>query len=417
MDHKEFQLRREKLFSKMIEQSFFIAFSGHPIKSSQDATYPFYVNQNFYYLTGIEQENCVLIMLKTETMVATYLFIDAIDETRTRWDGKKLDLETAKQVSGIQDVLLKSMYQVRLDEILAEKQTFGKVHTLYLDLEKDLVVDKNLKTTHHIKDTLIAHHPTLLVLDLYPSIVQLRMIKSPAEIDAIRRSIQGTAAGIQALMRYIKPGLHEYNLEALFLYAIKDYGNLSLSFPSIIASGKNAVILHYPNPKDKISDGVLVLCDVGASYNHYRGDITRTIPSNRQFNPLQKQIYRIVLEANNMVIKLAKPGLSILDLQAATIKFLAEACVKEGLIKSIDEIGQVYYHNVSHHLGLDTHDPISRDIPLQPGCVITVEPGLYFKDLGIGVRIEDDILITEHGAENLSQDIPKTIEALEKLIV
>ncbi len=415
MDNSEFQARREKLFSKMIEQSFLIVFSGHPIKSSNDATYPFYVNQNFYYLTGIEQENCMLIMLKTETMVRTYLFIDPIDDTRTRWDGKKLDLETAKKLSGIQDVLLKSMYQVRIEEIVSEKQTFGKVHTLYLDLEKDLVVDKNLKTTQQVKDTMLAQYPSIKVLDVYPTLVQLRMIKSAYEVDAIRRSIQGTAAGLQALMRYIKPGLYEYNLEALFLYAIKDYGNLSLSFPSIIASGKNAVILHYPNPKDKISDGVLVLCDVGASVDHYRGDITRTIPANRQFNSLQKQIYRIVLEANIMVINMAKPGLTILDLQAATLKFLAETCVKEGLIKASEDIGQVYYHNVSHHLGLDTHDPISRDIPLQPGCVITVEPGLYFKDLGIGVRIEDDILITETGADNLSKDIPKTIEALENL--
>ncbi|MFZ9703892.1 MAG: M24 family metallopeptidase, partial [Bacilli bacterium] len=190
-------------------------------------------------------------------------------------------------------------------------------------------------------------------------------------------------------------------------------GNMGLAFDTIIASGKNAVVLHYPNPKDKIIDGALVLCDLGASTQQYRGDITRTYPANRKFNPLQKQIYEIVLKANQMIIQMAKPGLRIVDLQQAALKFLADAAVKEGLIKTPEDIGQLYYHNIGHHLGLDTHDPISRELPLEPGCVITVEPGLYIKELGIGVRIEDNILITEKGCENLSIDIPKSVEELE----
>jgi Xaa-Pro aminopeptidase len=239
------------------------------------------------------------------------------------------------------------------------------------------------------------------------------MIKSPKEVEAIRVAIKGTAYGLQSIRKHLKPGLFEHQIEGLFQYAIKEYANMGLAFDTIIASGKNAIVLHYPNPKDKIADGALVLCDLGATNGQYRGDITRTYPANKKFNPLQKQIYETVLKANQLIIQMAKPGLKIVDLQQACLKFLAEAALKEGWIKTAEDIGKIYYHNVSHHLGLDTHDPIARDIPLEPGCVITVEPGLYIKELGIGIRIEDNILITEKGCENLSIDIPKTIEEIE----
>jgi len=413
MDAKEFNLRREKVFQYIMEQSIFILYSGGLIKSSADATYPFFVNKNFYYLTGIEQENSILVMLKTPTTVKTYLFIDEIDETKTRWVGKKLDVETATKVSGIHDIFMMSMFDTRLKEMLLDTNGFGKVTHAYFDLEKNIVIDGHLKTTERIADDLKKLYPTLTIDNAYPLITRLRMIKSPKEVEAIRVAIKGTAYGLQSIRKHLKPGLFEHQIEGLFQYAIKEYANMGLAFDTIIASGKNAIVLHYPNPKDKIADGALVLCDLGATNGQYRGDITRTYPANKKFNPLQKQVYETVLKANQLIIQMAKPGLKIVDLQQACLTFLAESAVKEGWIKTVEDIGKIYYHNVGHHLGLDTHDPIARDVALEPGCVITVEPGLYIKELGIGIRIEDNILITEKGCENLSIDIPKSIEEIE----
>jgi Xaa-Pro aminopeptidase len=413
MDSKEYSIRREKVFQQIMEQSIFILFSGGLIKSSADATFPFVVNKNFYYLTGIEQENSLLVMLKTPTTVKTYLFIDEIDETKTRWIGKKLDIESATKVSGIHDIFMMSMFETRLKEMLLDTNGFGKVTHAYFDLEKNILVDHQLKTTERVADEFKKQFPGLTIDNAYPMLTKLRMIKSAKEVEAIRLAIKGTSYGLQSIRKHLKPGLFEHQVEGLFQYAIKEYGNMGLAFDTIIASGKNAIILHYPNPKDKIADGALVLCDLGATNGQYRGDITRTYPANKKFNPLQKQIYETVLKANQLIIQMAKPGLKIVDLQQACLKFLAEEAFKEGWIKSTEDIGKIYYHNVSHHLGLDTHDPIARDIPLEPGCVITVEPGLYIKELGIGIRIEDNVLITEKGCENLSIDIPKTIEEIE----
>ena len=413
MDAKEFNLRREKIFQQVMEQSIFILYSGGLIKSSADATYPFVVNKNFYYLTGIEQENSILVMLKTPTTVKTYLFIDEIDETKTRWVGKKLDVETATKVSGIHDIFMMSMFDTRLKEMLLDSNGFGKVTHAYFDLEKNIVIDGQLRTPERISDDLKKLYPTLTIDNAYPLVTRLRMIKSPKEVEAIRVAIKGTAYGLQSIRKHLKPGLFEHQIEGLFQYAIKEYANMGLAFDTIIASGKNAIVLHYPNPKDKIADGALVLCDLGATNGQYRGDITRTYPANKKFNPLQKQVYETVLKANQLIIQMAKPGLKIVDLQQACLKFLAEAAVKEGWIKTAEDIGKIYYHNVGHHLGLDTHDPIGRDVALEPGCVITVEPGLYIKELGIGIRIEDNILITDKGCENLSVDIPKSIEEIE----
>jgi Xaa-Pro aminopeptidase len=352
-------------------------------------------------------------MLKTPTTVKTYLFIDEIDETKTRWIGKKLDIESATKTSGIHDIFMMSMFETRLKEMLLDTNGFGKVTHAYFDLEKNIVVDSQLKTTERVADEFKKQYPSLTIDNAYPMLTKLRMVKSAKEVEAIRIAIKGTNYGLQSIRKHLKPGLFEHQLEGLFQYAIKEYGNMGLAFDTIIASGKNAIILHYPNPKDKIVDGALVLCDLGATNGQYRGDITRTYPANKKFNPLQKQVYETVLKANQLIIQMAKPGLKIVDLQQACLKFLADAALKEGWIKSTEDIGKIYYHNVSHHLGLDTHDPIARDIPLEPGCVITVEPGLYIKELGIGVRIEDNVLITEKGCENLSIDIPKTIEEIE----
>ena len=183
-----------------------------------------------------------------------------------------------------------------------------------------------------------------------------------------------------------------------------------------MAAGKNATCLHYPSQMDRLKATDLVLFDLGYSVDGYSGDISRTYPISGKFNDLQRQIYSVVLLCNKAVIEYAKPGLTLMDLQNYCVDFIKNELLRTSLLKEEDDIKQVYYHSVSHHLGLDTHDISDRNLPLQPGNVITVEPGLYFAKYGIGIRIEDDILISENGCEVLSRSIKKEIDEIEDLL-
>lgn len=266
------------------------------------------------------------------------------------------------------------------------------------------------------KEELLEKYPHLTIENIYHQIIALRMVKSPLEIAAIRRAISFTNTGLKAMLTQLKPEMYEYQATALFEYVIFDRHYSKPAFATIAASGKNATILHYPTPNDKMKDGQLLLLDLGATHDFYRADISRTYPVNGTFNPLQRAIYQIVLDCNKAVIDLIKPGLTLFDLQKFTIDFLTERLLDEGLLQNKDEISKYYYHSVSHHLGLDTHDPADRQKPLAPGNVITVEPGLYFHEYGIGVRIEDDVLVTEKGSENLSKAIIKEVKDIEKAL-
>ena len=414
MQTSELIERRKILTSRLESHSLTLIFSGVPFKKSADAEYPFVVNQHFFYLTGVTQEHCALLLIKTPQVEKVILFVDAVDPNKTRWVGHRLSISEATLISGIQEILFMDQLDSKMHEILKVPTQYGRINDIYLDFEKNLIVGPSYQTAEKIKQEYSLSYPALKWLDVYPLIVKQRMVKSNAEVDALKRAIVITKQGLDAVYETVRPGIYEYQLEALFAYRIGDLEHASLSFETIIASGKNAIVLHYPDAKSLIQEGVLVLCDLGAKYDGYSADITRTYPASKVFNPLQKQIYDIVLGANKMLLKLAKPGIKLIDLQNATIEYMAERCVQEGLIKTKENIKDVYYHNCSHHLGLDTHDPAQRELPLVPGNVITIEPGLYFKDFGIGVRIEDDALITEQGCINLSESIKKEIADIEK---
>lgn len=414
MQTSELIERRKILTSRLESHSLTLIFSGVPFKKSADAEYPFVVNQHFFYLTGVTQEHCALLLIKTPQVEKVILFVDAVDPNKTRWVGHRLSISEATVISGIQEILFMDQLDSKMHEILKVPTQYGRINDIYLDFEKNLIIGPSYQTAEKIKQEYSLSYPALKWLDVYPLIVKQRMVKSNAEVDALKRAIVITKQGLDAVYETVRPGIYEYQLEALFAYRIGDLEHASLSFETIIASGKNAIVLHYPDAKSLIQEGVLVLCDLGAKYDGYSADITRTYPASKVFNPLQKQIYDIVLGANKMLLKLAKPGIKLIDLQNATIEYMAERCVQEGLIKTKENIKDVYYHNCSHHLGLDTHDPAQRELPLVPGNVITIEPGLYFKEFGIGVRIEDDALITEQGCINLSESIKKEIADIEK---
>lgn len=399
----------------MAEDSLAIVFSGVSKKCSADEDYPFEVNRNFYYLTGIEQDDSVLLLVNTLGERRTYLLIPPFDPVKEKWYGRRITMPEASAASGIQNVMLNSSLTAKVNSILSTME-YGSITTVYLDLERELKIAEET-TTNDYRKTLQLSYPFLKIVDIYPEIVHLRMVKSPAEIEEFRKAIATTKLGIQAVMAKVKPGVYEYELANEFLHVINDdSGYQGLSFPTIMASGIHSTCLHYPTPLDKVKPGDVVLMDLGSRHDYYCADISRTVPSSGKFEGEARTIYEIVLACNKAVAKYAKPGLTLADLQAYTKEFLASECLEKGLIEKKEDITKYYFHSVSHHIGLDTHDPgdtKEKSTPLVSGNVISDEPGLYFAEKAIGVRIEDDLLITENGCEVLSSEIIKEIADIE----
>lgn len=413
---KEIVQRREKLYQFLDDNSVMILYAGVAKKKSADEDYEFCVNRNFFYLTNIRQEGSILFVAKQDGIIKEYLFVSEYDELKEKWTGKRLTADEARNLSGIDNVMYLNTFESELDLILKKKDSaFGRISTIYFDLEPENIID-GFKTIEQTKDILLINYPWLEAKDVYSKIISLRMVKSKDEVAELKEAINKTSIGLKNILKKIRPGLYEYQLSSLFYYTVQDYDFSELSFPTICASGVNATCLHYPTPKAKIKDGDLVLFDLGCENNLYCGDISRTYPANGKFTELQKKIYSIVLDCNKLIIDTIKPGITLRELNNIATSFMAKECVKAGLISNESEIRKYYFHSIGHHLGLDCHDPSDHEMSLVPGNVITDEPGLYFKELGIGVRIEDDILVTDDGSYCLSGSIIKEIDDIEKAL-
>lgn len=412
MNKNFYRLNRQNLISSLpYEKCMVVLSSGYEINRSADENYEFQVNNNFYYLTGIKQPNVHLIMLKENDRHIEILYIDEYDELYEKWMGHRLTYIEASDISGIyrSNVSYISNYEDDLLEFIEEYKV------VYLDLET------NRNTNHNsfglaLKDQLIVENKGLDIQDIYENIIVLRTSKHPLEVKEIQKAVETTRKGIECLMENVEPDMYEYQLEAFYDFMIKTDGNKPTAFKTIAAGGVNATTLHYTANNTKLKDGDLVLFDLGCKSNGYCSDITRTFPVNGKFSPLQKKIYNIVLKANKTICKVAKAGMTLRELQEICKEVLAEECLKAKLIENKEEISKYYFHGVSHTLGLDTHDPCLRNQPLPVNAVITNEPGLYFAKYNIGVRIEDDLLLKEDKAINLSKNIIKSVSAIEKFM-
>ncbi len=407
--NKEFYIgNRQKLLDRMKEDSLAVFFSGRSLHRSADDFYPFLVNRNFYYLTGLEEENITLVMMKKGGKVEECCFIDRPDPLLEKWVDKKYTQEEAREISGIQDMDWSDGFEDALTKIL----NGYSFENIYLDLELASWNGQAQKGSEFAQE-ILKRFPYLNIQNAYPILRDLRTIKEPGEVQRIKKAIEITHLGIQRLMEVLKPGMKEYQAEAYFDFEIKHAGARDHAFETIAASGVNATILHYVGKQDTIGEDELVLFDLGADYKHYCADITRTLPASGKFTPRQRTLYDIVLKAGEEVIRAMKPGLHFSDLNNIAKRTLTQGCMEIGLIQKEEEISKYYYHGVSHYLGLDTHDVGDRDRVLEAGMVFTVEPGLYVKEEGIGIRIEDNVLITEEGCEVLSKEIPKKAEEIE----
>ena len=406
-----FENNRKKLIESMKENSLLILFAGSAPYRSADQVYKFTPNRNFYYLTGIDEPNVIVTILKTDKEDIETVYVEREDELMAKWVGRAISKDEASEVSGIKS----TKYLDEFDSTISSYIDKRGISKIYLDLERQSINIPSTKA-QDMANTLRVKYPHLKIKNIFHNIAKLRMVKNDREVELIQKAIGITKEGILAMAKNLTPGMKEYEVEAYFDFKIKSLGASAHAFSTICAAGKNATVLHYEDNNQEAKDGDLILFDLGAEYDYYCSDISRTIPINGKFTDRQKQIYQIVLNAMKEVEKNTKPGLTLADLNNIAKKALAKGCMEIGLIEKEEEIGKYYFHSVGHPLGLDTHDVWIVDSKLEEGAVITNEPGLYIEEEGIGIRLEDDLLVTKDGCINLSKDIPVEIEDIEALM-
>ena len=411
-----YKARRQRVMEDKRENTAVVIFSGNAPMKSQDENYPFAVDRNFFYLTGIERENMILVMRKN--YLGEYnesLYIEPYDEVLAKWVGGRMRSAEATAISGVAEVAGVENFPDRLNSMVEYSRGLGKL-TVYLDLWR-YHKDQADTPAHTLAATLQHKYPAVAIEDINGTKAAMRAIKDETELDFMRKAQEHTRIAIEQMLRYAKPGMNERELEGAFDFALMKQGVREHAFHSIFAGGKRATTLHYGENDQIVNDGELVLIDLGSAYGNYCADISRTFPVNGKFTDRQKELYNTVLEAQRIVIENAKPGLTTRQLNQMVIDYYETRLDDLGLRKDDKTVRDYYYHGVSHHLGLDTHDICTdRERTLKPGMVITVEPGLYIEDESIGIRIENDVLITEDGCEDLSIAIPRTVEEIEAIM-
>lgn len=405
MNKEFFVLNRKKVMESVEDNSILLLFAGEAPHMSADAHYDFVPNRNFYYLTGVDREKVILMITKLNGNVEEKLFIEKSDPVLAKWVGERIKPEEARETSGIEKI----EYLDDFDKFFSYAM-YREYENLYLDLERE-ALNSPMTIPQNFANDVTKKYPYMRIRSIYGVIEKLRMLKTPEEIEKMKKAIGITYDGIKNMMKNAKPGMMEYEIEAYFDFTLKSNG-VGYAFNTIAAAGKNGTVLHYVDNNCKTGDNDLILCDLGAQYEYYCGDITRTFPVNGKFTERQKAVYNVVLKALNEVTNAMKPGVPYGELNEICKRVLAEGCKKLGIIKDDSELSKYYYHGVSHYLGLDTHD-VGVRMDLKPGMVLTVEPGLYIEEEGIGIRIEDDVLVTENGHEVLSKDIIRTAEEIE----
>ena len=410
-------LRRKKLFKAIEADSIIVIHSGFAPFKSADSSYEFNVNHNFYYLAGIDQEDLTLVIGNSHGEYYEKLFIDAPDEMHEKWIGHKLTKEEAAEISGfkVNDILYNDQFTGFMSNHLQVLRYADQVaKNLYLDLEKHELPLYNTFALEYAKSIREAY-PAISIKDIYPLVVTLRMTKDDDEVELMTQSIETTKRAIYEVMKHHEELDNEMKAEGYYDFVNSSEGK-KLSFTSIIASGKNATTLHYSSNNSPIEKDSLLLMDVGCYTKHYSSDITRTFPVSGKFTELQKKVYEIVLDCNKKCIEYAKAGITWKEINDYAKSILAKGCKELGLIKEDSELIRYYFHSIGHSVGLDVHDPNLMNLGLLEGMVITIEPGLYIKEWGIGIRIEDNIQITREKAIVLSKNIIKEVKDIEAFL-
>lgn len=403
-----YEARRQAVYEQLEDNALLILYSGAPAHISVDAYHEFQANRHFFYLTGLRQENMILLIRKAAENSRTTLYIEKADPLAERWTGKMVTVEEAREMSGIQDIRFVDRFETELRYLLNSADIRCCYFDCYRHQSTDLP-DLNLAKAQRFAQ----EHPGVAVRNLWSIVSKLRMVKDEDEVALMEQAVDITNQALRNVMKNLKPGMKEYQAQADFEYMVHYLGAEGPSFPTIAGSGKNGCMLHYETNRETCQEGTLLLLDLGVRQGGYCSDITRTYPVSGRFTQRQRQVYDIVLKANKEVAAQAKPGMTTRELNDICKKVLAAGCMELGLIEKEEDIGKYYMHGVSHHLGIDVHDVTVEGVKLAPGSVITDEPGLYIDEWELGIRIEDDLLITPNGCRVLSAGIIKEPEEIE----
>lgn len=406
-----YQTRRKKLMASLPDCCIALFFSGKAPYKVGDEKYEFSVDRNFYYLTGLTNEHMILALVNINAKLQEYIFIEQYDEEIAKWIGGRMLPEDVEDISGIENIIWIDEAMETICSCLSSLFSTTSQTDVYADFTKQEAYQEDTQAIIFTRD-LLKQHPYIQLHNIAPYTTALRLMKDEDEVAKLKKAIEVTKNGIECMMANAKSNMMEYQLEAFFDFILKT-NHCEHSFPSIIAGGKNAVILHYSTNDRKIKNNTLVLCDLGASYAYMNADITRTFPINGKFTKRQKEIYNVVLEGNKYIMSLVKPGITLRYLNNELIKFYHDKLNDLHLLKHGKTVSDYYWHSVSHMLGLETHDVTIRDYKLQIGTVFTIEPGLYIEDEQIGIRIEDNVIVTEDGCLNLSAEIIKEVDEIE----
>jgi len=407
---EEFQKRRAAVREKMEPNSVLILrgnAAGEEFTGFRQENY-------FYYLTGINEPGASLILYsgaapsgrrygaRTETV-----FVNPRNTSRADWEAQTLGIEGAEKL-GFSDARLSAEFHDSFDRVLMSSPSI-----IYIDYQRSRSLREPPSADEWLFKLARDKGASFKLMPVGSLVDAMRVIKSPAETDLIKTAAAITAEAHKEAMRTAEPGMYEYQLQSVIEHVFSMNGAQRPGFSSIVGSGRNSCILHWSENSSMMNPGDIVVIDIGAEYNMYTADVTRTIPVDGKFTPRQKEIYEIVLRANEAAIGMVGPEVNMRDINSKVNGIMAEGLIKLNMIKDQSELRRYYFHGLSHPIGLQVHD-VGRTGVLKPGMIITIEPGLYVREEGLGVRIEDDVLVTETGHINLTAAVPKSIAEVEK---
>ena len=418
----DFFIKNRKSLEKKLQKNSLVVLAGNElIPQSADQFYPFRQNSDFYYLTGIDEENALLCLCPhhPDPKLREVLFIQETNPTMVIWNGKRLNKEEASEISGIKTVKWTSDFDMVLRNLALNSETIYLGLNEYTNFSSKFT-DVNQRLVNKIK----SEYPLHKYERLTPLTTELRLCKSKEEIQMTKKAIDITKEAFLAVLKMTKAGIMEYEIEAEITHNFIKRGASGHAFSPIVASGVNACILHYITNDSKIKNGDLVLIDFGAVYGNYTSDCSRTFPANGKFSPRQKQCYNAVLDVLKESRKFFVPGTTIEEINKKVAALLENKMVELGLFSKNDMKNnpsetplyfKYYMHGASHFMGIDVHDVGSKPTILKKGMILTCEPGLYIKEENIGIRIENNILVDEKPID-LTADIPFEADEIEFLM-
>lgn len=417
-------IKNRKKFTEKMELRTLAVFNSNDIYPiSADSTMPFQQHRDILYLSGVDQEESILVLFPNASNPAhkEILFLKETSELIAIWEGEKLTKQAAFETSGIKTVYWLQQFQTIFKQLMSEASG------IYLNTNEHLRASTEVETR---EDRFIkkvkADYPAHQVYKSAPIMHKIRSVKESIELELMQKACKITEAGFRRLLSFIKPGVWEYEIEAELAHEFLRNRSKGFAYTPIVASGKNACVLHYIENNQPCKDGDVILLDVGAEYANYSSDLTRCIPVNGRFTPRQKAVYNAVLHVKKEAEKLLVPGTIMAEYHKQVGHLMEEQLVNLGLISTQDIANQkpewpaykkYFMHGTSHFLGLDTHDVGLWHEPIQAGMVFTCEPGIYIPEEGLGIRLEDDLVIQDSGSPfNLMKDIPLEVEEIEELM-